>query len=113
HRSLVEALDEVSQRLHSGASAGNLSMFPPVSRLPSGLRGDEPPGGGARSLAAGPSESGQSAPFPPSFRRASRARLHLLWSRFSGRGPAPALPAGSTLEGRDFDQPARQFLREA
>ena len=113
-RSLVNALDEVSQRIQqSGPGAGRGSVAAGGSRFASGLVPTEPSGiGPGARIAAGFDELGASV-FGQSFGFGSFTRLHLLWDRFTGRQDARDATGGAGLEGRDFDQPARQFLREA
>ncbi len=116
-RSLVNALDEVSQRIQqAGPAAGRGSVASGASRLASRKTPPEHLATGARSLfgaagTSGPDDPGASA-FGRSLGRESLTRLHDLWDRFTGRRGGEA-SGGFGLDGRDFDQPARQFLREA
>ena len=110
--SLVAALDDVSQRYqsHTGTDHGRRSRY------------------SARSVEGSPSKTGlQSvrkensalnrdtgqAAFPASFGHGSLDRLQHLWGRVTGRRLAGVEGPAKSLDDRDFDQPARQFLRGA
>ena len=113
-RSLVDALDEVSQRLQSRSGRGpGIAVLSEASRLASGARTRAVPRGGPKVGVGGHGRRASSV-FHASFGRGSLDRLNALWGRFTqpgdGRGDRP--PA-RRLDARDFDQPARQFLREA
>jgi eukaryotic-like serine/threonine-protein kinase len=109
-RSLMDALDEVSQRLQSRSGTGRASLFSGASRLATGLEHGHP--------AAGPrwaseARSTSRSIFHASFGRGSLDRLNALWGRFTHRAIVEGPAVGKVLETRDFDQPARQFLRGA
>ncbi|MFO0909332.1 MAG: protein kinase [Isosphaeraceae bacterium] len=120
-RSLVDALDEVSLRMHArpgrnvSASGYSGNPRPPLaSRSAPALSA-----GSARSLPRRPelAESGIGSARPSgsnpygSSARGSIARLQALWARLRWR--TASTPEAPSLDERDFDQPARQFLRQA
>ncbi len=116
-RGIVAALDEVSQRYQSqtrpglsgarpdslfGGARASAVQAAPASVIGTGLsvRNSKRKGDFSRSI------------FPASLNRGSLERLQNLWDRFTSRRDAAQCPAQS-LDDREFDQPARQFLREA
>jgi serine/threonine protein kinase/tetratricopeptide (TPR) repeat protein len=115
-RSLVDALDAVSRRLSSvsGATPSGSAGFGSRANR-SGERprtGLEPP-----VVLPGPRADGHPGGDPPgsfaaSAGRGSLDRLQALWGRVVRRRHRPVGPAAA-LEDRDFDHPARQFLRTA
>ena len=117
-RSLVEALDEVSLRLQARTGVAPESRPAACPRLRSRCSASRAGSdratswrasvctSGARSLAAGRAQlAGASSA------RGSQPRGNSLWSRLVWR--ASTRDAGPKLDDRDFDQPARQFLRHA
>lgn len=111
-RSLVEALDAVSNRLQS-ASGLSLSA-PPLSLTPG--RAAPPEALTLTPLAAGTRASRLDTLRAPaslaSHARSSLGPIHSFWTRIAGRGPALIVPPARP-ELCDDDHPARQFLRQA
>ena len=105
--SLVDALDEVSQWFR--AQSGNAR--PEASGLAPGPHDGSLPRGGARGAAPHPPVSNAEGTFWPSLRAGSVSRLHSFWDRV--RWKRSKAQAAVSLDDRDFDQPARHFLREA
>ncbi len=118
-RSIVAALDEVSQRYQSQTRIDMSGLAPDslfarsrtsVSRRASVSRA------GGRGSARPSRRKGDSTRsiFPASFQRVSLERLQHLWTRFAHRRDA-SREVGLTLDDldREFDKPARQFLRQA
>jgi len=115
--SLVDALDEVSMRFQPGA--GRLKQDPPNVKAdedragqgsgstagPFGLRGSHLSG-----VAPGPCS--QQSPLSASVTTGSRQKFQSIWNRLLHKLPDAPLDPESLRE-RDFDQPARQFLRQA
>jgi eukaryotic-like serine/threonine-protein kinase len=123
-RSLVEALDEVSLRLQAQTGLSSESRPAPwprsrsrrsAGRGPSAAASGEPSGGrlsGSGALAAGTPALACPHAAAWSQARGSLARISSLWARLVWRASAGDAVPGS-LEDRDFDQPARLFLRNA
>lgn len=118
-RSLVDALDSVSQRLQSttGLTRSNRSFLSggvspyALTRLPTEL--EEP----AESSGSGPARpSHEPVSFILQTVPADTARSHgaiqSLWTRISGRSRPATVPLSDPVEFHP-DQPSRQFLREA
>ena len=107
-RSLVEALDLVSQRLQSAGGLIERSPFSAGSQLISKV-------GGPRWMtdAAHGHGHGHSPVFTASFRGHSLKRVNAFLTRFAGRTRSEGGAVRGRLDERDFDQPARLFLREA
>ncbi len=113
-RSLVQALDDVSRRIQSGPASGygfasgNASRFASGAGRsvgsPSAVRRHEPDASQA-------SCARESAPTTAG--GGSISRFNGLWTRITSRRRNRGGLAEVALEGRDFDQPARQFLRQA
>ncbi len=112
-RSLVQALDEVSHRIQSGPASGVGIASRKGSRFasgagqvvgsPSAVRRPDPPASqlsAARSSVTSPGHG-------------SASRFNGLWTRIAWRRRNYGELGAATQEGQDFDQPARQFLREA
>ena len=116
--SLVHALDEVSQRLQSIAGQSIRSFRSVPSRDVSGLSAVK--AGGSSTGVEKEKTSLRRDPNSPasvlsqSLSRPSFDRFHSLWSRITRGKPARhGVGKVASLDHRDFDQPARQFLREA
>lgn len=112
-RSLVDALDEVSQRFQ--ARTGTPSA--PGPALPS--RGGVSEASGRRASASGTRSALDAGHAGTSVQAAalsrpggSLSRLQSLWGRLVWRPTTDRSPVDGLAE-RDFDQPARQFLRNA
>jgi serine/threonine protein kinase/Tfp pilus assembly protein PilF len=112
--SLVDALDEVSQRLQKSGvpqlgfrGVGFPDSEPGVQATGLFLPERSLPGGGGR----GESAPGQGS-LSGSINGASCSRIQSLWNRLSRKSPSSS-NWGANLDDRDFDQPARQFLRHA
>jgi serine/threonine protein kinase/tetratricopeptide (TPR) repeat protein len=113
-RSLVAALDEVSQRYHSqtadrrsGPRATGGSLFAGGS-LDARSLGLAPKADEAPSL-----DTPRPSLSQASLGRASLERLQSLWGRITRGRSTGSSVVGRSLDDRDFDQPARQFLRAA
>ena len=114
--SLVKALDEVSQRLQSVAGPSIRLSNPGRSREASGLSLLEQQSGPLASSRYGRDHSHDSiqSASHASTGRSSLDRFQSLWARITWKVPVDASnPPITGLDARDFDQPARQFLREA
>ncbi len=111
--SLVQALDEVSQRYHS-ATHSVLRSFRSASGRDSLGVGPRSALAQSGSVLSRPMNVGRPASQTPSVGRDSITKFAALWDRISWRQSASrARRAGASLDDRDFDQPARQFLRKA
>ena len=112
--SLVDALDHVSERFLSMSGPASAALSTRGSRKPSRAR-LELAQRISRSTHA-PSLRGEIVPGPIAtardLSRPSFAHFRSFWDRIVARRPT-ASPEGSALDERDFDQPARQFLRVA
>lgn len=118
-RSLVDALDSVSQRLQSTTGltrstrsflSGGVSPYA-LTRLPSELEG---PAAATDSGLGKPSDEPVSfilQTFPVDTTR-SHGAIQSLWTRISGRSRPTAPTSPDSVEPHP-DQPSRQFLREA
>jgi serine/threonine protein kinase/tetratricopeptide (TPR) repeat protein len=112
--SLVEALDEVSERFQSANGSVRSILFSrgsyarSQSRLRSHAGGADDP---RAALFSSPS-FGLQPIHGPSYGKGSLARLQSLWGWIAWRHRSNTTGLGE-LDERDFDQPARQFLRSA
>ncbi len=113
-RSLVKALDEVSQRIQNSAAAVGRGPVAAGSRFGSGRTLSEFNAGGMRpSLKFSRPDDANPLGTSRRFGHGSLSRLQGLWDRLAGLRVHTEEGDGSAWDGLDFDQPARQFLRKA
>lgn len=114
--SLVKALDEVSRRFQSAAGASIHSLNSARFRAVQGISVTNQPRGAMSSQQHPPEKSTpRTASVPhPRQGRTSFDRFQSFWAGIAWKKPGSSTDEiAPGLDARDFDQPARQFLREA
>ena len=112
--SLVAALDEVSQRYQSRSGTG--AGVSRVSRFSARSAEASPAAAGLQPMSSALPTANHDVhqnDFHASFGHTSLDRLQHLWERFTHRQGIGVKRPAKSLDDRGFDQPARQFLREA